>query len=198
MSPVSPTAAPSRAGRRRGQHQPGRPLWDPAQRLCSFRPAWASKELILCGCGGEVKTSFTCQLEDSFQQPPNIYFLSFDLASAGESHCIFFAYPLQNFPYRISLWYNTCDFRIPCFFLSYPVPRLSFVCSHTRWAYGLMLVGCLSCSVFCSVHLGHDKNLWLIRALYMEGPYHFSPPSPPRNSSYSRQKKLMQLSQPEQ
>lgn len=52
---------------------------------------------------------------------------------------------------------------------------------------------CLSLSAFCSVHLGHNKNLWLIRALYIEGPYNLFFPSPSHNSSCSRQKKIMQL-----
>lgn len=52
-------------------------------------------------------------------------------------------------------------------------------------------VDCLWLSVFCSVHLGHDKKLWLIRALYAESLYcFFFGPSPSFNS---RLKKIMQL-----
>lgn len=52
-------------------------------------------------------------------------------------------------------------------------------------------VDCLWFSVFCSVHLGHDKKLWLIRALYAESLYwFFFGPSPSCNS---RLKKIMQL-----
>lgn len=50
---------------------------------------------------------------------------------------------------------------------------------------------CLWFSVFCSVHLGHDIKLWLIRALYAESLYwFFFGPSPSCNS---RLKKIMQL-----
>lgn len=91
--------------------------------------------------------SFTCELEE-FATATKYFFPPFDLDSAGESDCVFCKG--EHFLYKTSPQDNACDFRIPCFFLSYPVLRMKFESIHSE-CMGLYW-WIVYCSLYFAVH----------------------------------------------
>lgn len=159
------------------------------RRLFSLQQASALREL-LCGCDGVDLRHPLRVNSKSFNN--HHFFLPLDSDSAGDSDCIFgkgeycfYKIPPRKFPYGTT--YVISGFL--AFFLSYPVRRINFdsIRSEQMDLYWWIAPHCI-----LQCHCGSDKNLWLMRALYIQGLVPFFS-SHHLSSSCSRHNKVMQL-----
>lgn len=186
-APVSPTpfllAPGDLAGDRKGPCGTG--LFQ-SQRLFSFQLASALRELLLCGCDEVVWRCPLCVNWEEFPTATNI-FIPLWLRFCKWK---WFYYFVKVNTSSIKLPYRTTH----VIFQSYPVLRMDFVWQIMvrKW------MDCIWFSVFCSVHLGHDKKLWLIRTLYTESPYWFILSLTILQQQVEENNAVMQLSRPQQ